>query len=171
MSKVLKHSCSLVVISCYWVWIYLKIKQQINSGYNQEPCLWSINTIGIIIICIVFTNIGSNIVLNSVVQLKAVLDAQGHFVDSALKTGLFPWSLPLLSCPCQNLLLGRKTAQDRLMLVFIPVPCIFSGKWYPGWRCVKPSADLLGWPLGVIEGEMSELCYKLLHEFPTEDSL
>ena len=64
-------------------------------------------------IYIVFTsymssNVGSNIVLNSLVQLEAVLHTESYFADTALKARLFSWPLPFVSCPCQDLLLGRK---------------------------------------------------------------
>ena len=52
-----------------------------------------------VIISIVSSNIGSNIVLNSGVQLEAVLHTEGYFADTALKATLFSWPLPFISCP------------------------------------------------------------------------
>ena len=43
----------------------------------------------IVIVSIMSLNIGSNIVLNNVVQLKAVYHTEGYFADSALKAKLF----------------------------------------------------------------------------------
>ena len=65
-------------------------------------------SIHIVIIGIMSLNVGSNIVLNSVVQLEAVLHTECYFTDTALKARLLPWPLPFISCPFQNLLLGRK---------------------------------------------------------------
>ena len=57
-------------------------------------------SIHIIIISIMFSNVGSNTVLNSVVQLNAVWHTEGYFADTALSARLFSWPLPLISCPC-----------------------------------------------------------------------
>lgn len=65
-------------------------------------------SIYIVFISYMSSNVGSNIVLNSVVQLEAVLHTEGYFTDTALKARLFSWPLPFVSCPCQDLLLGRK---------------------------------------------------------------
>ena len=54
------------------------------------------------------SNVGSNIVLNSVVQLEAVLHTECYFTNTALKARLFSWPLPFISCPFWNLLLDRK---------------------------------------------------------------
>ena len=117
-------------------------------------------------------NIGSNIVLHDVVKLKTVLNVKCHFTNTAMETRLPPWPLLLLSHSCQNPLLDRKTMCDLVLLVFFPVPWIFSGKWLPAWSRVEHSTDLLWRPLGSSRRRRNtRATEKLLDKLPSENSL
>ena len=61
-------------------------------------------SIHIVSISYMSLNVGSNIVLNSGVQLEVVLHIESYFADTALKARLFSLSFPFVSCPCQDLL-------------------------------------------------------------------
>ena len=101
----------------------------------------------------------TDLALNSVVQLKAVQDVYKATLQTVhWKLDTFP-GLFLFSPVLAKIFFwpGKQTAQDRVMLVLFRVSCIFSGKWYPAWRRVRPTANLLGRPLGVREGKMPEL--------------
>ena len=97
-----------------------------NKGYDQLINGFSIH---IVIIGIMSLNVGSNIVLNSVVQLEAVLHTECYFTDTALKARLFP-GLFLLSHVLFRIFFwaGKQTTHAWVMLDFFSVPSIFSGK-------------------------------------------
>ena len=133
---------------------------ELTSKQNKTNKRWTMAMISqsisfsiyIVFISYMSSNVGSNMVLNSVVQLEAVLNTEGYFADTALKARLFSWPLPFVSYPCQDLLLGRKADHKCPGDVgLLPNSQYFL--WPPAWRWVNL---LAGWPLGVREEKIPE---------------
>ena len=132
---------------------WLQNKTKPNKRWTMVMISQSINfSIYIVFISYMSSNVGSNIVLNSVVQLEAVLHTEGYFADTALKASLFSWPLPFASCPFQDLLLGRKADHKCPGDVGL-LPNAQYFLWPPAWRWAN---SLAGWPLGVREGKIPE---------------